>query len=76
MLSGNRKLFTHQNDIKISDWIPEVYRVLKPDSHCYIFTNALNLKDMLIETEKAGFKLHNLLVWEKNNCTPILYEEL
>ena len=70
MLSGNRKLFTHQNDIKISDWIPEVYRVLKPNSHCYIFTNALNLKDMLIETEKAGFKLHNLLVWEKNNCTP------
>jgi len=69
MLGGNRKLFKHQK-LKISDWIPEVYRVLKEDSHCYIFTNSLNMKEMLTEGEKAGFKLHNILVWEKNNCTP------
>lgn len=29
MLSGNRKLFQHQNDISLNDWIPEIYRVLK-----------------------------------------------
>lgn len=69
MLSGNRKLFKNQN-MKISDWIPEVFRVLKNGSHCYIFTNSLNLKEMLDESDKTGFKLHNLLVWEKNNCTP------
>jgi len=69
MLSGNRKLFTHQK-LKISDWMPELYRVLKDGSHCYIFTNTLNLKEMLIESEKSKFKLHNLLVWQKNNCTP------
>lgn len=67
MLSGNRKLFAHQN-IKISDWMPEIYRVLKQGSHTYIFTNVLNLTEMLNESQKAGFKLHNLLVWEKNNC--------
>lgn len=72
MLSGNRKLFKNQN-MKISDWIPEVFRVLKNGSHCYIFTNSLNLKEMLDESDKAGFKLHNLLVWEKNNCTPSQY---
>ena len=70
MLSGNRKLFKYQNDIKISDWMPLVYRVMKNYTHAYIFTNALNLKDMIVEAEKAGFKMHNLLVWEKNNCTP------
>ena len=70
MLSGNRQLFKHQTDIGISEWMPLVYKVLKDGSHAYIFTNALNLKDMLIESEKAGFKLHNLLVWEKNNCNP------
>jgi site-specific DNA-methyltransferase (adenine-specific) len=70
MLGGNRKLFKHQNNIKISDWIPELYRVLKEGTHCYIFTNVLNLNEMLNESQKAGFKLHNLLVWEKNNCTP------
>ena len=72
MLSGNRKLFKHQN-IKISDWMPEVYRVLKENTHCYIFTNVLNLTEMLNESQKVGFKLHNLLVWEKNNCTPSQY---
>lgn len=72
MLSGNRKLFKNQN-MKISDWIPEVFRVLKNGSHCYIFTNSLNLKEMLDESDKAGFKLHNLLIWEKNNCTPSQY---
>lgn len=72
MLSGNRKLFSHQN-LKISDWMSEVYKVLKQDSHCYIFTNSLNLTEMLTESQKVGFKLHNLLVWEKNNCTPSQY---
>lgn len=69
MLRGNRKLFKHQK-LKICDWIPELYRVLKKDSHCYIMTNSLNMEEMLTESRKAGFKLHNILVWEKNNCTP------
>ena len=73
MLRGNRKLFQHQNNILPKDWMPELYRVLKDGCHCYIFTNALNLKDMLITAEDCGFKLHNLLVWEKNNCTPSQY---
>lgn len=72
MLSGNRKLFQHQK-LEISVWIPEIFRVLKSGSHCYVFTNVLNLTDMLNETRKVGFQLHNLLVWEKNNCTPSQY---
>lgn len=72
MLSGNRKLFTYQN-VKISDWMTEIYRVLKDGSHCYIFTNVLNLSEMLNEAKRTGFKLHNLLCWEKNNCTPSQY---
>jgi site-specific DNA-methyltransferase (adenine-specific) len=70
MLRGNRKLFTHQNNIKPSDWMKLVYDCLKEGSHAYIFTNVLNLADMMAEAQRAGFKLHNLLVWEKNNCTP------
>ena len=70
MLSGNRKLFTHQNNIKISDWMQLIYDCLKDNSHAYIFTNALNLTEMLNESQRIGFKLHNVLVWEKNNCTP------
>lgn len=73
MLGGNRKLFKYQNNIKIEDWMPEIFRVLKEQSHCYIFTNVLNLNKMINESKRVGFKLHNLLVWEKNNCTPSQY---
>lgn len=69
MLDGNRKLFKYQK-LKISDWMPELYRILKEGSHCYVMTNALNMEEMLSESRKAGFRLHNILVWEKNNCTP------
>lgn len=72
MLNGNRKLFKHQK-LKISSWLPDLFRILKEESHCYIFTNSLNLEEMLTETRKAGFKLHNLLVWQKNNNTPSQY---
>lgn len=33
-------------------------------------TNVLNLENYLSLAKKVGFKLHNLLVWKKNNCTP------
>lgn len=70
MLSGDRKLFTYQNNITPDLWMPELHRVLKNESHCYIFTNSLNMQTMLNTALDAGFKLHNILVWEKNNCTP------
>lgn len=63
------KLFTHA-DIEFSEWLPEIYRVLKQDSHCYFMVNGRNLKDLQAEAEKVGFKFQNLLVWVKNNATP------
>lgn len=63
------KLFRH-NDIAFSEWLPEVYRVLKQDTHCYIMINGRNLKELQTEAEKVGFKFQNLLVWKKNSATP------
>jgi len=63
------KMFSF-NEVKFSEWLPEVYRVLKPDTHCYIMINSRNLKDLQIEAEKVGFKFQNLLVWRKNSATP------
>lgn len=73
MLRGNRKLFAHQSELKPSEWMPKVYNALKDGAQAYIFTNALNLEEMLVSARNAGFKLHNVLVWEKNNCTPSQY---
>jgi site-specific DNA-methyltransferase (adenine-specific) len=62
-----------ENDIKFSDWIPEVYRVLKEDSHCYIMSNDRNLKELLNVCEETGFKLLNILVWGKSKHSPNRY---
>ena len=61
------KLFKY-NDIKFCDWLPELYRIMKPATHIYIMINARNLKDLQTEAEKVGFKFQNLLVWDKGNA--------
>ncbi len=70
--SKSGKLFDH-NDIKFEQWLPDVYRVLKEDSHCYIMINARNLKDLQTQAEKVGFVFQQLLVWNKGNATPNRY---
>lgn len=66
------KIFEY-NDIEFSEWLPEVYRVLKQNTHCYIMVNARNLKDLWSEAESVGFKFQNLLIWDKGNVTPNKY---
>ena len=66
------KLFDN-NDIKFKDWLPEVYRVLKDNTHCYIMINARNLKDLQTEAEKVGFKFQQIIIWNKGNATPNRY---
>jgi len=66
------KLFEN-NDIEFKDWLPEVYRVLKDNTHCYIMINARNLKDLQVEAEKVGFSFQQILIWDKGNATPNRY---
>ena len=70
--SKSGKLFDY-NDIKFKDWLPEVYRVLKDNTHCYIMINARNLKELQDEAEKVGFKFQNIIIWNKGNATPNRY---
>jgi site-specific DNA-methyltransferase (adenine-specific) len=63
----------NNNEIAFSDWIPEVYRVLKNGTHAYIMCNGRNVANLQAEAEKAGFTFQNLLVWNKGNVTPNRY---
>lgn len=63
------KMFAH-NNIDFADWLPEIYRVLKDNTHCYIMINGRNLAELQKQAEKVGFIYQNLLVWEKGNATP------
>lgn len=65
--------FFKENIIKFSEWIPEVYRVLKDDTHCYIFSDDRNLYNILDEGLKAGFKVLNILTWKKTKHCPNRY---
>ena len=64
--NGNFKI----NTIRFSEWLPECYRILKDNSHFYTMVNDRNLQEMLNESQKVGFKLLNVLVWNKNNAMP------
>lgn len=68
-LSKSGKLFKY-NEIEFSDWLPEMYRVLKPNTHAYIMINARNLKNLQTACEEVGFVFQNLLIWSKGNYTP------
>lgn len=70
MLSKNDGKIFKYNNVDPQELFPELYRVLKNESHCYIMTNTLNLENYLYLSRINNFQLHNLLVWEKNNCTP------
>lgn len=63
------KIFKH-NDIKFSEFLPSLYRILKDDSHCYLMVNGRKLNELQNEAKKVGFKYQNLLVWDKGNATP------
>lgn len=63
---NNGKVFEH-NDINIEDWIEEIYRVLKQDTHCYIMTNNKNIFHYLQEVDKTKFHYIKNLIWVKDN---------
>jgi len=46
--------------------LPELYRVLKSDRHCYIFCSWHQVDVFLAQTKKL-FTIKNLIVWNKNN---------
>ena len=68
ILSANKQLMKTIPAPKL--WVEECYRTLKDGSHIYVMTNTLNLLTYLTLISNCGFKLHNLLVWKKNNTTP------
>jgi site-specific DNA-methyltransferase (adenine-specific) len=54
-------------------WMDEVFRILKNTSHFYCMTNQMNLSQIILDGEKVGFKVLNILVWDKGMHTPLGY---
>lgn len=60
------KVFDH-NDIDIEEYLPEFYRILKADAHCYIMCNNYNLPHFFEVIGKSDFHFVKLLVWDKKS---------
>ena len=60
------KVFTN-NCIEVETYLPEIYRVLKDGSHCYIMTNHVNLQHILNVATDCGFYFIKSLIWVKDN---------
>ena len=54
------KMFEH-NDIKFSEWLPEVYRVLKKGTHCYIMINSRNIKKTATRSRESRLCVSKLI---------------
>ena len=65
-LGRKGKIFEH-NNIDVSVYVPECYRVLKDGSHFYIMTNHVNLQNILNTCTKVGFHFIKSLIWNKGN---------
>lgn len=65
-LGKQGKIFKH-NDVKISEFVPILYRILKDGGHCYIMTNHVNLIEMLNTATECGFHFIKSLIWDKGN---------
>lgn len=63
------KMFKH-NTLKFSEWLPDVFRILKDGTHFYVMVNDRNMQEILNAATNVGFQIVNILVWKKNNCTP------
>lgn len=53
-----------------SEFMPLLYAALADSAHAYVMANNRNVQAMLNAAEAAGFRFHNLLVWDKITATP------
>lgn len=60
------RVFEH-NDIDVSEYLPEFYRILKEDAHCYVMCNNLNMTHFFEVIGRSGFHFVKLLVWDKQS---------
>ena len=64
-----KKIIDDDNIDWFPDFIKESYRILKDNTHIYIFCNDYAISDFRKLLESVGFKAKRTLVWVKNNHT-------
>lgn len=55
--------------INYIDFCQQLFRVMKNDTHIYIFCSSKQIKDWILNMENSGFKFIQILIWQKNRPT-------
>jgi DNA modification methylase len=55
--------------LEFAEWVPQAYAALRTNADSFVMTNDKNLEDCLTSMRAAGFGLHNVLLWSKQNKT-------
>lgn len=50
---------------RLPELLRELYRVLRPDRHCYVFSDTDTLFHLRPAAEAAGFEMRRVIVWDK-----------
>jgi len=58
------------------DWIKASYRVLKEGGSIYISCTYHNIGEILVVLKKTGFKINNIITWQKTNAMPNMTKRL
>lgn len=64
-----RPIMNDDNEVVISDYLKECFRILKDNSAAYVFCSAKTLDVFIPKCKEVGFTLKNVLIWRKNNHT-------
>lgn len=64
---AKKGLVFDNNDIEIENYLPELYRILKDGTHCYIMCNQSNLPHFIEVINHSEFKFIKCLIWDKGN---------
>lgn len=70
MLASNNGKFFEHNDVEFDDYMTGLFRVLRDPGHMYLMVDFTNLEAAMASVRRAGFDIHNLLVWVKQNVVP------
>ena len=58
-----------ESSINYKDFCQQLFRVMKVNTHCYIFCSSKQIKDWILNMENSGFKFIQVLIWQKNKST-------
>lgn len=69
LAANDGRIFEH-NDIDVTQYAADLFRVLKSPGHLWMFINEKNRVRFETELCRVGFVTHFLGGWIKNTCTP------